>query len=300
MIPRDTIRTWITPSGLGIEITPLHKPIAPKKEGFRCLSLDSRSRQEIQEALRSSGEISPEAIDRVEETDIRISPSNILEGVRQAGHTPGTFDYILSPHNLEHQPDPVRFFAQCATVLKPGGQLFITMPDRRACFDYYRPFSTLAEILAAYFEKRTRPAMVQIFEHRSLYARIIEASRELTSFPLESVPETVIPRENLREAFRDWEAFAESPDDRYRDAHCWTFSPVSLELILRDLDFLGLLPLEIRTVAPAGETLSETFAQLCRPQARPVPPDPATHYKARAELLRTMLKEEAVRAGSRA
>jgi SAM-dependent methyltransferase len=293
MNPRETIRSLITKNGLGIEICPAHKPVAPKKEGYRCLSLDRRSREEILAQMKALYGQHPDLNQTLEEVDLKGSPGNILDLVLSGGYSPERFDYIVSPHNFEHLPNPVDFFVQCRKVLKPEGQLFITMPDRRACFDYFRPFSTLAELLSAYFEKRTRPTQSQIFEHRSLNARFMRANEELTSFPLGTPPEEITPMEMLKDAFSDWKAWEESPDPLYRDAHCWTFTPASLELILDDLRFLGILDFDIIEIRQAGQDMNEIYARLMRPAGDPkdsVPP--AIFYRKRSDLLRRMHRED--------
>jgi len=293
MDPREKIRSSISKSGRGIEICPVHKPVAPKKEGFRCLSLDSRSEEEIRTHLQSVPSNPPEWLERVEKIDLKGSPSDILGLVRRGGYPEASFDYIISPHNLEHLPDPVNFLLQCQKILKPGGNLFVTMPDRRACFDYFRPFSTLADLLSAHFEKRTRPTQVQIFEHRSLNARFIRKGREFTSFPLATPPQAVTPMTFLKEAFLDWSTFEASPDDRYRDAHCWTFTPASFELILRDLQFLDIISFDISTISQAGDDNNEIYAHLTLPLEGTRPPmEPGLFYKNRAILLRKMRMED--------
>lgn len=39
------------------------------------------------------------------------------------------FDVVTSSHVIEHVPDPVKFLAQCAQLLKPGGRVIIRAPN---------------------------------------------------------------------------------------------------------------------------------------------------------------------------
>ncbi|OIQ69749.1 ubiquinone biosynthesis O-methyltransferase [mine drainage metagenome] len=63
----------------------------------------------------------------------------------------GTFDYIVSSHNFEHLPNPIKFLQGCASLLKPGGLITMAVPDHRACFDYFRPHTVIGDWLEAYF-----------------------------------------------------------------------------------------------------------------------------------------------------
>ena len=47
-----------------------------------------------------------------------------------AAEQPGTFDAITCMEMLEHVPEPASVLAACATLLKPGGRLFISTLNR--------------------------------------------------------------------------------------------------------------------------------------------------------------------------
>lgn len=47
-----------------------------------------------------------------------------------AAESPGTFDAIACMEMLEHVPDPAAIVAACATLLKPGGRLFLSTLNR--------------------------------------------------------------------------------------------------------------------------------------------------------------------------
>jgi 2-polyprenyl-3-methyl-5-hydroxy-6-metoxy-1,4-benzoquinol methylase len=40
------------------------------------------------------------------------------------------FDSVVSFETIEHVPDPARFVAECARVLKPGGNFLVSTPNR--------------------------------------------------------------------------------------------------------------------------------------------------------------------------
>lgn len=47
-----------------------------------------------------------------------------------AGELPGAFDVVTCMEMLEHVPDPASVLAACATLLKPGGRLFVSTLNR--------------------------------------------------------------------------------------------------------------------------------------------------------------------------
>ena len=47
-----------------------------------------------------------------------------------AGEQPGAFDVVTCMEMLEHVPDPASVLAACATLLKPGGRLFVSTLNR--------------------------------------------------------------------------------------------------------------------------------------------------------------------------
>lgn len=252
---------FVTREGRGIEIGPWCHPIVPKREGYNCLVLDVYDTVTLRQRAKDDPSIPDAVVAAIEEVDLVGSSSEIAELVARRNEL-GTFDYVVSSNNFEHLPDPVRFLRGCEQVLKVGGGLTMTVPDRRGCFDYFRPHSTLAELLEAYFEQRRRPTQAQIFERWSLHARAIQNGVESISFPIGTSPAAVVPYHSLHDAFQQWQDFVAHPDEVYRDTHCWVFTPATFELIVADLRALGLLSLEVVEIV-AGS--SEFIVHLKRP-----------------------------------
>ncbi|TWI03576.1 3-demethylubiquinone-9 3-methyltransferase [Luteimonas cucumeris] len=59
------------------------------------------------------------------EVDYRLSPVETL-----AEEQPGRYDAITCMEMLEHVPDPAAILMACATLLKPGGRLFVSTLNR--------------------------------------------------------------------------------------------------------------------------------------------------------------------------
>lgn len=286
---KEILLEAITKSRLGLEIGPYHAPLVPKSEGYNSLSLDVLDEHELRKRAKSDPNISESAIARIEPVDLVGSVTQLGDMI-ESKCLVGQLDYVISSHNFEHIPDPIRFLQVCDRCLKPGGLLIMAIPDRRTHFDYFRPHSVSGDFIAAYFEKRTRPTAHQLFVENSLCSRFHVDGDQRVGFSLTDDPSRNIPWEAVTEAFVMWKSLIETPDEEYRDIHCWTFTPASFELIINDLWFLGLSRMGVHSmIGPNG---NEFYARLAvRPE--PVPSDREAFYTRRAVLLHRINDEAA-------
>ena len=93
----------------------------------------------LSEALAREGadvtalDLAPELIDvaRLHLLESGLKVDYRLQSVEAlAAEQPGTFDAITCMEMLEHVPDPGAVVRACATLLKPGGQLFLSTLNR--------------------------------------------------------------------------------------------------------------------------------------------------------------------------
>jgi SAM-dependent methyltransferase len=61
-------------------------------------------------------------------------------------------DFIIANHFLEHTQDPIGTMRRFLEVLRPGGILFVAVPDKRFTFDKQRPETDFAHVLRDYQE----------------------------------------------------------------------------------------------------------------------------------------------------
>jgi hypothetical protein len=239
---------------------------------------------------KSDPNIPKDAIDKIETVDLVGSASAIAELVEQR-ESLASFDYVISSHNFEHLPDPIRFLQGCQRVLKPSGTISMAVPDQRVCYDYFRPRSITADFIEAFFERRQRPTPAQIFAERSLSAHVVKDGRVIITFPLNKDPSRVLPQEILEESYRQWQAVEQDRTGTYQDVHCWVFTPASLELILRNLQFLDLVRLDVVEVTQSNGP--EFYVHLRQAAGSTNAKSSSEFYRRRRELLHRINREVA-------
>jgi hypothetical protein len=173
--------------------------------------------------------------------DVLVAERNLLK----------TFDYVVSSHNLEHIPDPLRFLQACQKVLRPGGMLSMVLPDSRAGGDYLRYPSTTGEVLQAWWEKRTHPSAAQIFAHVSMNVTNIGLSDQARWRVADPVS-GLTTNSSVHQAMQIASDHANDALADYFDAHCWVFTPVSIRLLIEDLRALGLIDMSISKIVTTG------------------------------------------------
>jgi SAM-dependent methyltransferase len=151
--------------GEGIEVGALHQPLKAPAEA-RVRYVDRMPTAQLRAQYPELGDlplIEPDIIDNGE--TLTTLPEN-------------SQDFVVGNHFLEHCQDPFRTLQNIFRVLRPGGVLFMAVPDKRFSFDADRPCTTLAHLDRDYAEgpawskrdhfeewsrlvnKRTDPALV--------------------------------------------------------------------------------------------------------------------------------------------
>ena len=100
---REQILKHVTKDKKGVEIGPWFAPLAPKREGYNCLSLDVFDKETLRKKAEQDSTIPKSSIPLIEEVDI-LGTATDLEDEIAARDSLGTFDYIISSHNFEHLP----------------------------------------------------------------------------------------------------------------------------------------------------------------------------------------------------
>jgi hypothetical protein len=220
-----------------IEVGPAYNPIAPKSAGWMAYSIDHLDRPGLVEKYRDLG------IDvaMIEAVDFIWTDGQLSEAVPTLHH--GTFDVFVASHVIEHAPDLIRFLKSAEVLTRPNGRAVLAIPDKRVCFDFFRPLATTGDVLVAYREGRTRHSQKTLWDY-SAYQ--VKKDGSLAWGRADQTPP--IFTHTLASAVE----FARKCDSsEYIDAHSWTFVPSSFALIMLELAALGLTDWEIDGVEAA-------------------------------------------------
>lgn len=157
-------------SGKGLEIGPLHRPMV-RHEGMDIDYIDRFSVAELREHYPELKELP------------LVEPNIIGDAETMEGVPSGKYDFLISAHVIEHMRNPLGSLKQWCRTVKPGGLIYMIVPDKRATFDKKRVRTTLAHILLDYY----RPSVERDYEHfldyaihvqgREAEAALIEAER---------------------------------------------------------------------------------------------------------------------------
>jgi GT2 family glycosyltransferase/predicted SAM-dependent methyltransferase len=120
--------------GAGIEVGALHSPVAVGPSiGVRYVD-----RMSVADLRRQYPEL--DALPLVE-PDI-LDNGETLSTIADASQ-----DFVIASHFLEHCQDPIGTVRSMLRVMRPGGVLFLAVPDTRYTFDHRRPVTTLDHLI---------------------------------------------------------------------------------------------------------------------------------------------------------
>ncbi len=217
-------------NGFGLEFGPSHRPIAPKRNGYKVHIVDHIDKQGLLNKY-SGHNVNLDAIEDVDYVWAGEPLSQLI------GST-SAYDWVIASHVLEHIPNPVLFLAECNRLLKNGGIVSLALPDKRYCFDHLSPISTTGQLIDAFVNDSKRPTPGQVFDHFSSSCKI---DGKIT-WPPGSVGAISLIH-SFNQAIQLTDKVIKSSD--YVDSHCWRFTPESFRLIVLDLNTLGLIDFDI-------------------------------------------------------
>lgn len=238
---RDTLLAGLARDARVVEVGASFRPLVPKREGWNACVVDHDTREGLLEKYARA------AIDaaEIEEVDVVWRAGPLHEAFPEAAL--GGYDAVVASHVLEHMPDLVTFLDSCRRLVHDRGMLVFALPDKRWCFDFFRPISLAGDVLQAHRERRTLHSAAVLFNE-------ISYSMTLGGRPGWVAGE---PAAGL--------AFAHEPgkariifdsiaggDATYRDAHAWQFTPASFELLILDLAQAGACDWQVDWVRPAA------------------------------------------------
>lgn len=272
----EKIRAGFTKEMKYLEIGPSFNPVVPKRHGWNVFTVDHASRDELIKKYTGHPNVD---VSRIEDVDFVWTGTSLDELIPAEMH--GTFNACVASHVIEHIPDFAGFFVAASKLLAPGGVVALAVPDKRYCFDYFRPHSTTGQVLAAHRQGggRHRPEAHFDFVAYSCRNDGAIAWGQVAPGTFQLVTPSLIGA---------WTHFLGQPSEQYVDCHGWQFTPSSFELIVLELEALGLIDFQvIRSFPPDG---SEFIVQLRKKDAGSGQSHEVLQEK-RLELLKLIIDE---------
>ena len=249
---QDFLLAGLDRSARIIEIGPSYNPIAPKSAGWNTRTLDHATRASLVEKYRGHPGVD---VDRIEDVDFVWTSGSMIDAVPSDLH--GTFDAFIASHVIEHTTDLVGFLDAAATLLTPTGVVILAVPDKRYCFDYFRPLTTTGDVLEAHAARRSRHTRRAIFNHVA-YVVKNGGTGAWGQAPMQEIDFF----HSIDQAGEVFSTVGEDPSSPYVDTHAWQFTPASFELLLLELARLGETDWLVERITPA--TGCEFYAWLRR------------------------------------
>ena len=163
---RDWRAEFIAPlSGKGLEIGPLHRPMV-RHEKMDIDYLDRHTAAELRVKYSELG-------------DLPLVDPQIIDDAETMETVPtGKYDFVIAAHVIEHMRNPLGALEQWARVLKPGGLIYLVVPDKRATFDHRRVRTRVEHMVLDYL----KPSRERDFDHYLEYAVLVDDRRGAHAF----------------------------------------------------------------------------------------------------------------------
>jgi SAM-dependent methyltransferase len=120
--------------GEGIEIGALNEPQWLPR-GTRAVNVD---RMPVEELRRQYPELQ----------GVRLAPVDVVDdGEMLRSFEQASVDFVVANHFIEHTEDPVGTIGRLLEVVRPGGILYMAVPDKRLTFDSGRELTPKEHVL---------------------------------------------------------------------------------------------------------------------------------------------------------
>lgn len=140
-------------SGKGLEIGPLHRPML-RHAGMDIDYIDRYSVADLRKHYPELNELP------LVDADI-IGDAQTLSNISK-----DKYDFLIAAHVIEHMKNPLGAVEAWTRVVKPGGLVYIIVPDKRITFDKQRVRTNLEHMILDYRE----PSNERDYEHFLDYA----------------------------------------------------------------------------------------------------------------------------------
>jgi SAM-dependent methyltransferase len=239
----QNLRQPIAQSAKILEVGPSFNPVTPKSEGWQSFVVDHATKADLVEKYKPDPTVDTA---NIEEVDFIWTQGYLHESLPEGEL--GTFDACIASHVIEHIPDLIGFFKSLERILRPQGVVSLAVPDKRFCFDYFKPITSTGELLAANGDKTTRHSKKTAFDFFAYGVRN-GGQHAWGQHP----PTKFTFLTSLADAKAAFDRHNESNEAPYLDFHAWHFTPASFELVILELGILDVIDFHVaERFAPEG------------------------------------------------
>ncbi len=242
---------------IGVEIGALDRPLIVRDElsvGSEILYADHLTTAELKVKYGPDSTVNTDCLVDVDVVSSTGDFRSSLEGRE--------IDYIVASHVVEHVPNPIKWLQMLFEIIKPGGFVFLVIPDKRFTFDYLRPVTSCGQMLDAFFGDKNQPSAADVFDHHSS-AVLIDGSKVWGGV---FGAGDLLPLSSHKDALK----FASEVNEHktYHDVHVSIFTPASFFSIIERLISTELFMPEIIKFIDTKVNDIEFFVCMKKPEVK--------------------------------
>jgi hypothetical protein len=183
-------------------------------------------------------------LDNIEEVDFIWRDGPLSSAVPPELH--GTFDAFVASHVIEHTPDIADFLGSAEILLSPTGIVVLAIPDKRFCFDFFRPLTLTGDVLSSHNASRVRHTKRTMFDYYAYYL-MHNNQGAWSQHPINNITLT----HSLDTVYQTFINHSEDSSSPYKDAHAWVFTPSSFQLLMLELARLRVTDWRVERIGSA-------------------------------------------------
>jgi SAM-dependent methyltransferase len=242
---REFFSKFISKDFTGLEIGPSYRPTFPKSEGWNIKVLDHCKKAELISKYASL-KVPKSFLNAIEEVDYVWKSEKYSELISKNEQD---LKYVVACHVIEHVNDFLDFLNQMSQILEKDGYLLLAIPDKKSTFDFYRPNSTLGDVVIGNLSPSLYDIMAQIDEDylRCELDGAIAWNQEVSSEAIATgnFPAPSIGFEPISDLIRSKLRKNHESEDEYRDGHRWIFTTSSFIDLVNALRTIGLIDFSV-------------------------------------------------------
>ena len=241
-----------------LEFAPYFNPLYPKKEGYNTEIVDVISRNELIAKAQKDPMI--EDWSKIEDVDY-IATSDYTKTIGKLKY----YDLIAASHVIEHTTDIIAFLNDCSNLLKDDGIVRLFIPDKRYDFDCFRECATTRTAIDTHYgrEKKSVHSPGTVIEALFRGCWTDEKSTYIQNSAYEYLSDDMyLLNSNTLGKYKRIKRILDNFDEgRYLDVHSWVVTPKSFEIMIYELNVLGLIDLYIDSISTMSRAV-EFFVDL--------------------------------------